>query len=379
MKAGIITILNINNFGAELQAFALHNKLLRLGYNNEIINYLYWRHPQAKNVKTSAPELKPSLKITLKEKILKYLDKWHKIKYKKAYNNRVNKFIEFHEKNTKLSKTYYSFDDLYNSPPIYDVYIAGSDQIWNPYTPSTLKPYYLTFAPQDKKKMSYASSFGISHIPKEIQSTISSYINNIDIISCREKAGVDIIKNLTNRDAEHVLDPTLLLTSEEWNDVLIEPNIKEKYILIYELTNSKYIKELARKIQEVSNYRIVRICKNIVKKEDDQEIINLNEIGPAEYLGLFKSASFVLTNSFHGTVFSVLNAKPFYTITPLHKTNNSRQQGFLELLGLEDRLLKENAPMPDFSDLSLNFTLAHKKLDKERLKSVNYLVNAINQ
>lgn len=126
------------------------------------------------------------------------------------------------------------------------------------------------------------------------------------------------------------------------------------------------------------NYRIIRICKQAVVEDKETEILNVTDAGPAEFLHFFSEASLILTNSFHGTAFSINFGKDFYTITPARKTNNCRQQSLLRLMGLENRLLQENAPLPNLTKVAMDYTLVRSILEKERVKSTLFINKAIH-
>jgi Polysaccharide pyruvyl transferase len=375
---GIITILKTNNYGAELQAFSFCHKLRQLGYEAEIIDYLYYKNSDFKRTKKA----KPFVEIGLKRKIKEYLnplsESLKSLIFCKDKTERSTRFNTFHSENTFFSKeTYDSIDKLYNNDLQYDVYFVGSDQVWNPYSNINLEPYFLTFAPKNKTKISYASSFGVSTIPVDAHTKYEECLNNLSHIGVREEQGVQIVKDLTGRKAHHVLDPTLLLDKKDWGEVATSPYKCENYLLLYILTDSDYATKLAKKVAKDLNLNIVRICKNAVRQDREDSIINIIDAGPSEYVGLFMNASFVITNSFHGTAFSVNFEKSFYTLIPKHKDNNSRQESLLSTVGLKDRLIKEGAPIPEKSQHIVNFRISSAKLKKERDLSINYLLNAI--
>ncbi|MCG1037471.1 polysaccharide pyruvyl transferase family protein [Polaribacter sargassicola] len=377
MKIGVITILNVNNYGAELQASALNMKLRDLGYDNEIINYLYYKHKDYKAEKKSKPIVKIDFITNLKGIVLKWIDKYNKLTHAENTRIRKERFDKFHADNTNISKTYKSISELYNANLDYDVFIVGSDQVWNPNTRTSIEPYFLTFAPKDKKRISFASSFGVGSLNKDFYPTYKKCFESIDSISCRESSGVDLIKEITGRTATQVVDPTLLLTKSEWEEKMVPYQTEEPYILMYILTYSPYITNLALEIQKETGYKIIRACFNSVNVEKDPSILNIVDAGPSEFLGLYAGASFVLTNSFHGSVFSLIFQKPFYTIAPASKSNNARQENLLKMVNLEHRLIKENSPYPkDF--MNINFDFSAKELEKERQNSIQFLEDSIN-
>jgi len=377
-KIGIITILNVNNYGAELQAFALHHKLKLLGYQNEIINYLFYKNPKYRSEAKANPLFKQKPISKLKEFALKWIDKYSMFSNPSIAKVRAKRFKDFHGTFTKTSKVYHSYSELYGANHDYDTFIVGSDQVWNPNNHTSIEPYYLTFAPKTAKKISYASSFGVGSINAAYHNTYKGLINNLNFISTREADGVKIIKEITGKDAMHVVDPTLLLTREEWEGVLVPYESKDPYILLFVFKDSKYVLDLALHLQEQTGYRIIRVCKNEMRVEADSKILNIRDMGPREFLGLYQKAAIVLTTSFHGSIFSLIFEKPFYTITPGSKNNNSRQQSLLGMLGLEGRLIEEGAPFPEMKNIEIDYTKVKPILEQKRDASVHFLQEAIN-
>lgn len=379
IKIGILTILKVNNYGADLQVFALQKKIAELGYDAEIIDYLFYKHKDYIYTRQSRPFVKLGLKRKLKEFLNPRLEALKSLPQRKAKKKRETKFDAFHQNHIQLStNTFHSIVELYGAKLDYDVFIVGSDQVWNPYSNTSLEPYFLTFATDNRRKLSYASSFGVSSIPQHARDKYCKCLNNLDYISVREQSGVELIKELTGRTANCVLDPTLLLDINDWKQVAAYPAFKKPYILLYVLTKSPYITRLAKEISSKLGWDVVRICKNAAKEDKDSSIYNIIDAGPSEFIGLFLNSSFVLTNSFHGTAFSVNFGKPFYTILPKHKLNNSRQQGLLALLKLEGRLIDEGDVFPNKELYFPEFTEASHLLAAQREQSINYLLKAVN-
>jgi hypothetical protein len=376
-KIGIITILNVNNYGAELQAYALNKKLSLLGYDNEIINYLFYKNPDFIFEKKSKSIFGIKKIDFLKEFVLKNIDKYSRIINPKLAKTRLTKFEQFHKDYSIVSDPIKSMTQLYQKKMDYDVLICGSDQIWNPYNKVNIEPYFLTFGSTGVKKISYASSFGVSSIDNNKHNKYKDLLNNIDILSCREASGVKIIKEITDRVATHVLDPTLLLSREEWSSIAVPFIEEEPFILLFIFKESKYVTSFAYDLQRKTGYKIIRICKNEMRVEADSKILNIRDAGPREFLGVFKKATIVLTTSFHGCVFSLIFQKPFYTITPNRKNNNARQQSLLSMVGLENRLIQEGGDFPKIECLEIDFNPVQKIIEKEKNNSVNFLKNAL--
>ncbi|QXP66976.1 polysaccharide pyruvyl transferase family protein [Polaribacter sp. AHE13PA] len=378
-KIGIITIVHVNNYGAELQAFALQHKLNKLGYNAELINYLFYKNPKFKPTKKSQPFIQLSLKQRVKEFVYPYFKTVKSLPYLKQKKLRDNKFAEFHKLYTKQTNEINTIDKLYNTKFDYDIYVVGSDQVWNPNTNINIEPYFLTFAPKDKLKVSYASSFGVNSIPLIHQEKYASLLGNLDKIGTREKTGVEIVKSISSKEATWVLDPTFLLNKSEWSEFEVSTDIKKPYLLMYVLTDSDYISNLANQIAKKHNLQIVRICKNAFVEDKSENVINIIDAGPREYLGLFAKASFVLTTSFHGTCFSVNFNIPFFTILKKNKTNNSRQIDLLADLGIKDRILFIEDKVSDDDLMSINFADVNVKLEKNRNNSLKFLTDSISE
>lgn len=379
MKIGIITILKVNNYGAELQAYALQRVLNLLGYDAEIIDYLFYKNPQHKKTIRSKPNFRFGIKKILVERLYPIYVKIKMFLNSKNENVRKQRFVLFHQKNTQLSKTYKTIDELFEAKMDYDIYMVGSDQVWNPGIYSSLDPYFLKFAPKDRKKIAYASSFGVSEIPSYAFSYYQKALREFDAIGVRESNAVDLVYSLSGKSAQWVLDPTLLLTKDDWNEIAVLPeevkSVGDGYILLYELTPCPYILQLAYYFNKRLNLPIVRICKNASVEDKDKSIIDITDAGPEEFIGLFAHAKLVITNSFHGTAFSINLERDFYTVTPLRKQNNSRQQSLLKLFQLENRLLVEGVKFPPIEYRHINYIPVMQRLSEERKKSIQFLTD----
>ncbi len=379
-KVGIITILKVNNYGAELQAFALQRKLNIMGYNAEIIDYLFYKHPQYKRESISSPFYKLPLKKRVKEYLEPIVNKIKSFKNYTAYKSRVAAFDKFHSDNTKFSRECYtSYSKLYDNVPEYDVYCVGSDQVWNPSCYTSLNPYFLTFASSKSNLMSYASSFGVSHIPLDALPHYKKGLSRLKHIAVREKTGIKLIDEICSKLATLVVDPTLLLTRNEWLEVASNAKIPTKpYLLLYVLKDSPFITEYAKKVAKDLGLSVVRLCKEAyVQDSENLGIVNIIDGGPADYLGLFNNASFVLTNSFHGTVFSTIFEKNFLTILPKGKDNNSRQIDLLTMLNLNDRLMYEG-DQSDAVSFNIDYKEVNELVETLRNKSIDYLKSSID-
>ena len=381
-KVGIITILKCNNFGAELQAYATQKKLRLMGYDAEIIDMLYYKHPDFKKTKLS----RPFVKQTMKEKVTEFV-KFSILNpiiyniiplFSKKMRIRNKKFDNFHKENTKLSKTYRTIDSLYNKCDDYDAYIVGSDQVWNPGTGMNIEPYFLSFTPKGKKRISYASSFGVTRIPTQYVDKFKKLLNGLEFISVREEAGVKIVEEVAQRKAELVLDPTLLLDKEEWMKCSsgYNPN-NEGYVLIYEVHPSEKIQQLALDYAQKNNLPVYRVGVRGMFNWETKGITNLVDIGPADFVSLFENADIVFTNSFHGTAFSVNLGRNFYTVLSRAGKKNSRMTSLLSIMELESRILFQEDD-EKISYEKYDVSKVQELLKAEREKSIGYLKTALN-
>jgi hypothetical protein len=291
---------------------------------------------------------------------------------------KLNNFRNFHDVNSKFSKRFESIVSLYNYSHKYDVFITGSDQVWNPATFTSLKPYFLDFAPQDKIKISYAPSFGVSKIMEGYHEFFKEQLNNLDIISVREKSGQNLVKKISNKDSVIVLDPTLLLNKSEWKAVINYSSLNKpkKYVLVYQLHDSEDLISIAIEIGKRLKLPILSLCKRSFLNKKYKNIINVNEAGPSEFIELFYDASYVITNSFHGTVFSVNFNIPFYSVLNKLRTNNSRIIDFLNLINLPNRVFWEGEFFVFENLEKIDFKISEKLLNENRLESLNFIIKS---
>ena len=383
MKIGIITICKVNNYGAELQAFAIQKRLEQMGYKAEIIDYLYYKNWRFKDTVLS----QPFVKLNTKGRFMY----WLKYRFMSWAVDKVLPIFNKNEKRRKqnyqlfinsggYSTQYRSMDELYHANMDYDIYIVGSDQVWNPSASSSIEPYFLTFAPQKTPKLTYASSFGVSTINPELSERYAKLLNNLDIISVREQSGVDLVKKITGREAKLVVDPTLLLNKTDWSPYMksVSGISPDKYVLVYQLLPSQVLLDIALKIGKEKNIPIYSICKRAYGMKKKHGIINILDAGPSEFLWLMVNAACVVTNSFHGTAFSVNFAKPFCCVLNRERKNNGRMTSLLSKMNMENRILYEDKAT-DFNIMS-----AYDEVDNRNLKilvadSIDFLRKVIDK
>ena len=352
MKIATITCHDVYNYGASLQAYALQQYLLEQGHDAEIIDYkpyyltgrYNWRHIPAES------RLFP-YKDFIWIQCLYFLLKNRKIY---ATIGRKHKFDEFKRKYLTLSKkTYTSVQGLRSVPPPADLYIAGSDQIWNTSCENGKDAaFYLDFRNKNTRRISYAASFAVSEIDSAYRDFVTENLRRFDAISVRERTGVKIVAHLAaGKKAEQVEDPVFLLDRQRWEEFSASVTPQEKYVLVYDFTNDPTIREHAQQTARRLGVRIYSLNDFAPLTYADR---NISDAGPLEFLAWIKNAEFVLSNSFHATAFSVIFHKPFLTYPLRGRKNHSRMQDFLNGLGLINRFnpeqnrLATTLPAPDW-------------------------------
>ena len=389
MKIGIITYVKCDNYGAELQAFALQWKLNQMGYDAEVVNLEKREIDLKKNPGVIYRSVKQRIKQqgfkAVKSIFLKVKDTLTKLHAQTDCKVMIEKkhllFENFFEQKIRHSARFYTLDEISKIDTLpYDILVAGSDQIWNYIHTDRLDVYFLMFANKlGIKKISYAASISINDIPKRLRKDYCKYLNNIDCLSVRELDGAAMIKRYWNMNAEVVLDPTLLITKEEWiNNVAVEPAIKDKYLLIYTLSGSPHIRNLAWNIANKLGLKVVNIKSNFVEEEPDGTI-HYYEVGPAEWVGLWSKASYVVTDSFHGTAFSINFNIPFTTLVNPVSTMNSRVLSILPIIQLTSRIAYDNVDRIDESEeLDVDFGFANDIINLWRQKSLRFINKSLN-
>lgn len=335
-KIGIFTFFQ-TNYGAVLQAYALQHYLQQQPDTVvEIIDFTTSNHLIDQKVFQKQGTKNP----------VKLLAYWFfTIIHYGQLKRRIKRTWDFKKKYFNFTRRYSSVEDVLRNHPVEDIYITGSDQVFNPnarYVPV----YYLNFDKGGGKKVAYAPSFGISEFDDKITEKISDYIKDFDCLSCREPAGAEYLSKISGKEVPVVVDPVLLHNSEEWAKIAVSPNYGKEYIFIYDLNGAENLIHIAKNIQKHTGMPIV--C--LTGKREKSYPVNkqIYDAGPAEFVGWLKEASYVVTDSFHGTVFSLIFCKQFFTFIALEKTS-TRIKNILSESKLQNRIVtKDNLKNFDF-------------------------------
>lgn len=336
MKIGIFTYFQ-TNYGAVLQAYALQKYLQNQpGTEVEIIDFTTPEHLEGHKI---------CKKQSLKNPVAAIAYYFFTLIHYRQLKRRVIRTWDFKNKYFKFSQRYSSMKDALENHPKEDIYITGSDQVFNPsgkYVPL----YYLGFDKGNGKKVAYAPSFGISKFDESITHKIEGYVKDFDYLSCRELVGAEYLSSIVGQEVPVVVDPVLLHGADEWEKVATTPKMRGNYIFIYDLNGAESLISIAKKIQKDTRLPIVCLTRNRLKMYPINK--QIYDAGPAEFVGWIKNASYVVTDSFHGTVFSLIFCKQFFTYIALERTS-SRIRNILGKAGLENRIVtKEGLKLFDF-------------------------------
>lgn len=353
-KIAIVTMNHGYNYGNKLQNYAVKKMYENLGYDVETIRF----QPLNNN------------KVINKKNLIERIEKKvRNIIYKKREENRLIKFSVFNQKFLKMTDTKYTTENYKEiDTDSYDLFSVGSDQVWNSYFWDFSSFYLLDFVDDSNKKVSYAASFGVDDINPIYKEKFKEYLNQFRNISVRELQGKEIIKDLLNKDVPVVLDPTLMISKSDWINFSIKPKnfTSKKYIFTYFLG-------------EVNKER-----KNAIRKfakKRNLEIITLNDISskyydcdPNEMIFLIRNAEYILTDSFHACVFSIIFEKNFYIFDRVSNGKNMNSRIETLLSSLEIHKMGEK----DLNiDCNYNYEKINSNLEKLKDESYKYLYNVL--
>ena len=361
----LVTWLGGGNYGTSLQSYALHKKLELLGYYPYFLHYF-------KRPFTFKAYIKNVLRL-LGCSFLFQRNRKKGTKYAKLNTFQQKEYNQLH------IDTEGQYRELLKK---IDVFLTGSDQIWNTYY--YYNPFnFLDFA-QGKKKVAYASSIGTSSVPEEYASSIKTHLQQFNYIGVREESAVKVLTELTGRtDIVQVLDPTFLLTENEWRDMgngaVLEFQLPSHYMLCYLIgKNERYVREVEdiRKQLRIDNIIIVPSEENPDFMIDGAFVYQ--NAGPVEFVFLINNASVVCTDSFHASAISINLSKPFVELLRFNDTDkasqNARIYDLLKHYHLEDRLYAQNK---EGWLETIDYSSVQEILSEDRTKSLNYLVTSI--
>lgn len=350
--------MNSVNYGNRLQNYALQESIKK---NNVIVETIH--NPFEKTYSN-----KKYLFKRLLRKVVFYICR-NDLKYSQVI--REENFEKFDKEYVVFSKRWLNNSKhckLLNAE--YNSFVCGSDQVWNSEAKQIDERWFAFFADK-RKRNSYAASFGLNYIYKERREEFKKYLMGMNHISVREKSGIDIVNDLCSRKAECHIDPTMLLDINEWKKIEKKPAsfCPDSYLLTYFLGKKTIdIENAIKKIEEKYDLKVINL--------NDKNQLEYYIVSPSEFIYLFSHARYIITDSFHGTVFSCLFHKPF-TVCDRVGTDHAmftRIDNLLDMFDLNDRKL---SVQNDFSE-DINFSNIQTVLDEERKKSFDYLKKVID-
>lgn len=375
----------MTNYGSLLQAFALQHYLENKGYEVENISIDKIKKDLDKRKISYFIKEAKDLSIILnkagriKKMILRKVDK----SYNLVLAKREKRVSSFRNSRITISKPM-DWKELSEFCGTRDAVLVGSDQLWLP--SNIVADYYtLSFVPDSVNKVAFSTSFGVSDLSDKFASKAKTFLKRFDAISVREKTGKRIIDRL-GLDSTVVCDPTMLLTKEQWREAIPEKDIiGEEYIFCYFLGTKPEHRDLAKRLKERTGLKVVALihCEQYVRNDGDYADITPYDIGPEEFVNLIRNAKYILTDSFHGTVFSIIHNKNFFTFIRHSDeetlSTNSRIYDMADTLGIRDRVKRGNEDVESLMKENIDYNAINEKVAELREASRDYLLNALNR
>lgn len=368
-----------NNYGSMLQSYATQVMLKQYGFNFELIKYKKKYTPEL--IIKSIPRLLN--RVVWQDKLNEHTKKVFLKKHPElmdAVRKREKAFQTF-RKDFFLAPIveYYGYNTLQKQCKKYSAFLTGSDQLWSPSGLPT-NFYNLMFTPDEAVRISFASSFGVKKIPWYQKNRTKHYLERIPFISCREESGKEIVKTLTGREVPVVADPTMMFDAEEWKSFLpCERKTEGKYIFSYMLGENPESRKHVLSLKEKTGLPIVSIHQ-YVDADLNFGDVSIDDAGPVEFVDLIRNAEYICTDSFHGTVFSIINHKKFVVFDRYSNTDsaskNTRIDSLCMRLNVADRRFNGDILSNMFNDI--NYESVDNILENIRVDSRSYLENAFS-
>ena len=388
MNIATVTWITYNNYGTELQAFALQQYIQSLGYTNSILSdydilkshhaVITAKKPRANTKPTSTSPQHYGRLLHLFKRLIRMIKR-------KKLQRTLRPFTDSQKKIELFKKQFLSIDyDVITErlPTLddrFDCFVAGSDQIWSTLQINFNGYYYLNFS--KRQKVAYAPSFGMEKIPEEMQQVICDYLNDYKGLSVREQINQQQLANLTGKQVAFVCDPTLLMNSSFWSRFCSSATKpKGRYLICYFLETKEWYYEYARQLAKWLHLQPVLIPNR--KEHTSQKSCYPFAVGPVEFVALIEGADYVLTDSYHGSIFSVVFSKSFICFKRFEdnepNNQNSRIISLFNLLGLQGNIIKEKEF--DSSDIqSIDYESVQNKVIAFRETSEKYLCEKLSE
>ncbi len=349
-KVGIVTFHTALNYGAIMQTYALQTFLDTIGIENTVVDY-----------KSDFIQKCYRPFFVADGKVLNALVRG--ICFGKNIRKRQKGFAEFTKNHLCCSKSYYTSDEIKVDREEYSFFISGSDQVWSPISAGFDPVYFLPFA-RDEQKISYAASIGSTELNTDIKKELFSRLKGFRVLSVREESAKKLLMDAdVHREIYVHPDPTLLIPQEQWLKIASDPVVKENYVLVFNVEKPIHDIAYAKKLAAEKNMKVVYLNDRTVRKDPD--ITYIEAPSPDEFLSLFANARAIVTNSFHGAVFSIVFQKEFYVELDNRKQRNIRVEGLLAQLEIPTRNISENQGTAEINWDNVERILCEKRKNVE--------------
>lgn len=389
MKIGIAAVTYKDNFGSALQTYATQYTLEKMGHDVRIFEIkgvhrgimlkklLYYAGRLFDPVE--AKYLFANLKSRSRKQASVSSDQ-----FANEMKVRHQMYVDFNNKWNKMLPTVKGWGGLRKQASEMDAVVVGSDQLWRP--SNIVGCYYtLEFVPDNVKKVSFSTSFGVPELPSRLHRHAKKYLSRIDSISVREDSGAEIVKKESGRDAQVVCDPTMMLTAEEWMHIQNEkPFAEGKYILMYLMGDNPEQRTFVKSLSKQTGCRIIGLLHGATYISYDEDVVDEKpfNVGPSEFVNLIRNAEYVCTDSFHCCVFSILNSTKFFAFRRWPDGSkfsaNDRLYTLLNFTGLESRMLNGEEDVTKCIEDRIDFRDVLARVSNRREESMAFLKNALN-
>lgn len=359
---GIITFHRATNYGAVLQTYALQQTLYEIGVENEIIDY------RCEHIENHYSP-KPSVSIKHPKRfIMELMEMSQKSRIRNVFSN-------FLENNIRLSKPLIK-EELATYSEKYSTVICGSDQVWNPISTNNDYSYFLDFVSGDKNKISYAASLGIYDWDIGVLKRVENNLESFNAVSVREPESIDLIKKVYRGEIHIDVDPTILIDKTKWNKMADKSNMNLKdFLFVYVMQPSDELYEMANQLAEMNGLKILSFSSTEKKCAIGE---NVKGSSVYDFLWMIKNAKYVVTNSFHGLLFSIFFEKEFFWNYQTGKTmSNSRFDMLSENYGIGCRRYRENWEYSDYK--KIDFVSIKRIMKEQKNESIVFLKNKIGE
>lgn len=388
-KLGIVAVTYKENFGSALQTYATQYTLEKLGYDARIFEIKgVHRDVHIKKLLYYASRLFDPIEFkyliaNLKSRSRKSASASTDM-YARDMQIRKQVYSDFNKKWNKMLPMVKGWNGLSQQAAKMDAVVVGSDQLWRP---SNIVGCYFTleFVPDNVKKISFSTSFGVPELPKQLHKHAKRFLRRIEHISVREDSGADIVKTESGCEATVVCDPTMILTAEDWMHIQDEkPFADGKYILMYLMGDNPEQREFVKKLKATTGCRIIGLLHGATYISYDEDVADEKpyNVGPSEFVNLIRNAQYVCTDSFHCCVFSILNATKFFAFRRWPDGSkfsaNDRLYTLLSFTGLQSRMMMGTENVEHCIADNINFSEVLANVAIRRKKSMEYLTNALN-